>query len=129
MIEDRITKYFKGLLKLGANLKLLSYVYNPLFIARAYQIHISANRSIKLLPMGLFGPFRGCWKEIRYLINNTKKDHLLEPKQEHCNCLLFINAKYLTKRYNVRQRDYGRLGGSWLSWVLRLAAPAFSKRQ
>jgi hypothetical protein len=40
MIEDRITKYFKGLLKLGANPRFLSFVYKPHFIAKEYQMHI-----------------------------------------------------------------------------------------
>lgn len=76
MIEDRITKYFKGLLKLGANPKLLSFVYNPHFIARVYQIHGQCQQKYQITSNGLFGPFRGSWKEISYLINNTQKKGL-----------------------------------------------------
>lgn len=36
MIEDRIMKYFKGLLKLGVNFRFLSFVYNFYFIVREY---------------------------------------------------------------------------------------------
>lgn len=57
MIEDTITKYFKGLLKLGAIPRLLSFVYNSLslFQGSIWSVY-PANRSIKLLSMALFGP-------------------------------------------------------------------------
>lgn len=48
MVEDRITKYFKGLLKLGANPRLLSFVYNSHFIAGEYQIHVQCQQKYQI---------------------------------------------------------------------------------
>lgn len=58
MIEDRITKYFKGLLKLGANPKLLSFVYNPHFIARVYEIHVQCQQKYQITSNGFIWSFQ-----------------------------------------------------------------------
>lgn len=56
MIEDRITRYFKGLLKLGANPRLVSFVYFTAWQETTRHMY-NANRSIKLLSMDLFATF------------------------------------------------------------------------
>lgn len=73
MIEDRITKYFKGLLKLGANPRLLNFVYNPHFTAREYQIHVQCQKKYQITFNAFIWSCSEAVGKTHYLINNTQK--------------------------------------------------------